>query len=73
MIVIDAIDGAVARLEIEGSMVTVSVELLPEGAKEGDILQLSPSDTDASEMTEESAARLERLRKRDDGANNIDL
>ena len=35
MIVIDAIDGDWARLELDGEIITVPTKLLPEGALEG--------------------------------------
>ena len=73
MIVIDAIDGDWARLELNGEVITVPTKLLPEGALEGAVLALTLCDNGASDLHRENEERLKRLQERDDGEMNIEL
>ena len=73
MIVIDRIEGHVAILEINGETVDVPATLLPDGAKEGDRLQLALCDNDGTQLQRENEERLQRLRERDSGDMNIEL
>ena len=73
MIVIDRIEGHVAILEINGETVDVPAGLLPDGAKEGDRLQLALCDNDGTHLQRENEERLQRLRERDSGDMNIEL
>ena len=73
MIVIDAIDGDWARLEVGGEIITVPARLLPDGAKEGAFLALSLCDNGEADLQRENEERLKRLQERDDGEMNIEL
>lgn len=71
MIVVDRIEGQRAVLEISGELVEVPLSALPEGAGEGDLLVWQIAD--ASARLAAAEARLDRLRARDPGADEIDL
>ena len=76
MIVVDRVDGDRAILEVDGEIVEIPASALPDGAKEGTWLSLVANDNDRTEEHAkkiEAEARLERLRRRDDGAESIDL
>ena len=73
MIVIDRIESARAILEINGETVDVPVSLLPNGAKEGDLLQFEMCDNGGTHLQRENEERLKRLRERDSGDMNIEL
>ena len=73
MIVIDAIDGEWARLEVAGEVITVPSKLLPDGALEGAVLSLSLCDNGGADLQRENEERLKRLQERDDGEMNIEL
>lgn len=81
-LVVDRVEGAFAAVELPGrGVVDLPVDWLPVGAKEGDVLRLSISDTpegarrlelaldqdDTRATREDAAARLQRLRERDPG------
>lgn len=71
MIAVDRIEGQRAVLEIGGEIVEVPRSALPEGAREGDLLVWHVAD--ASERLAAAEARLDRLRARDPGSDEIDL
>jgi len=73
VIVIDAIDGDWARLEIDGEIITVPSKLIPDGASEGAVLTLSLCDNGGADLQRENEERLKRLQQRDDGEMNIEL
>lgn len=73
MIVIDAIDGEWARIEVEGETITIPTKILPEGAREGAFLALSLCDGGGADLQQENADRLKRLQERDNGEMNIEL
>ncbi|MBR2283932.1 MAG: DUF3006 domain-containing protein [Ruminococcus sp.] len=65
MIIIDRLEGSMAVLEIDGNIENIDRSLLPEGAKEGDILLLHGGgytiDRERTEQRRRAAA--DRLRK----------
>jgi len=73
MIVIDRIESDSAVLEVVGKTVDVPVALLPENAKEGDVLKFVLCDNGATHLQRENEERLERLRERDSGDMKIEL
>ncbi len=73
MIIIDAIDGDWARIELNGEVITIPSTLLPEGATEGAILTLSLCDSGETDLQRENEDRLKRLQERDNGEMNIEL
>ncbi|MDX9719136.1 MAG: DUF3006 domain-containing protein [Myxococcota bacterium] len=61
-IVIDRIEGAIAVLDVDGEIIDFPLAAMPEGAKEGSVLQFGiVSD---KQIRAAAAARLERLRAR---------
>ncbi len=75
MIIIDRIEGEWAILEFSEKLVEVPLSLLPEGAKEGDSLVLSPAESDnsATARRKETVERVKRLRASDSGDMDIEL
>ena len=73
MIVIDRIEDSRAILEIDGEMVEVPANLLPEGSVEGAILSLTLCDDAAADMQRDNEERLSRLRAQDAGDMEIDI
>lgn len=73
MIVIDAIDGDWARIELGGKVITIPSQLLPSGAQEGATLALSLCDNGGADLQRDNQERLKRLQERDDGEMNIEL
>ncbi len=73
-IVIDRFEGDRAVLEIAGALTDVPRDLLPEGAREGDVLRFV-ADPDATRAAlDDAAARLARLKaKTPQGPGSFDL
>ncbi len=73
-IVIDRFEGDVAVLEIAGALTSVPRALLPEGAREGDVMRLVADPAATASALEDAAARLARLKaKTPQGPGSFDL
>lgn len=71
MIVVDRIEGDMAVLEIGGKCVDVPLAALPEGLREGDLLEIRKAPASAAG---EAMGALARLKKRfPQGPDTIDL
>ena len=73
MIVIDRIENTIAILEVNGETLEIPAAVLPQGAEEGSVLQLTLCDDEATRLQRENEERLKRLRERDSGDMNIEL
>jgi Protein of unknown function (DUF3006) len=77
MMVVDRIEGTVAVVEVNGTLVDIPLLGLPPGVKEGDLLEvriLPREEVAESAAAGEGAAVLERLKKRfPQGPDSFDL